>query len=214
VMQRWRQQRGVPAPVWPRAACPTPGTDADEIGLLRAARSGSVAALEELFARHEPGLLALCRGVLNQAEDAEDAAQETFLRALRALPTFREEASLRTWLFRIALNVCLEWKRGRTACPATVPLQDLSFSAAAPSPEARALSHLGIAEALATLAARPRAILLLKEWEGWSAPEIARALRCTQRRVYHELALAHRTLAAWRARQQDDDQPTTGEPER
>lgn len=215
VMQRWRQR--LPAPAWPRATCPIPGTDvaanAEEIRLLQAARSGSVAALEQLLARHEPGLLALCRGVLNQAEDAEDAVQETFLRALRALPTFRGEAGLRTWLFRIALNVCLERKRGRAARPATVPLQDVSFAAASPSPEGSTLRHLRIAEALATLEPRHRAVLLLKEWEGWSAPEIARALGCSPRRVYHELTLAHRALADWRARQIETDD-LTGEPDR
>jgi DNA-directed RNA polymerase specialized sigma24 family protein len=70
-----------------------------------------------------------------------------------------------------------------------------------PSPEQLALRRLDVSEALAQLSPRQRAILLLKEWEGWSAPEIAAALRTPQRRVYHELNLAHRTLSAWRERQ-------------
>ena len=120
VVERWRQLR--PAPVWLRTAWNVSVDDADEKRLLGAARTGDTAALERLLARHEPGLRALCRGVLNHAEDAEDAIQETFLRALRALPAFREQAGLRTWLFRIALNVCLENRRGRAARPATVSL--------------------------------------------------------------------------------------------
>lgn len=188
----------------------------DEAKQLQVARSrGDVRTLENLLARHEPGLIALCRGVLGHVEDAEDAVQETFLRALRALPRFREQSGLRTWLFKIALNVCLEHKRGRAAHSAVASLSVLDETVfgglGQPSPEAGVLRHLRVGAALAALAPRPRAILLLKEWEGWSAPEIARALGCTPRRVYHELDQAHRALADWR-KTHDPDENEKGQP--
>jgi DNA-directed RNA polymerase specialized sigma24 family protein len=68
------------------------------------------------------------------------------------------------------------------------------------SPETSALQNLVVQEALSTLRPRQRAVLLLKEWEGWSAAEIAATLRCSPRRVFYELDIAHRALAAWRGR--------------
>src|SRR5215472_9271603 len=64
-----------------------------ETALLSAGQSGDPAALEQLLALHKPALYGLCRGILGHAEDAEDAVQETFLRALRGLCRFRGEAS-------------------------------------------------------------------------------------------------------------------------
>src|SRR5438309_10773943 len=96
-----------------------PGVSETEAGpardaaLVRAGLAGDLTALEQLFRPHERSLVALCHGILGNAEDAEDAAQETFLRALRALSRFRGDAAFRSWLFRIAINLCLEWKRSR-----------------------------------------------------------------------------------------------------
>src|SRR5712691_76395 len=86
------------------------GTWDAEAVLLRAGKAGDAAALERLLALHKRPLYALCRGMLGNADDADDAVQETFLRALRALAGFRGEAAFRSWLFRIAINVCLKWR--------------------------------------------------------------------------------------------------------
>jgi RNA polymerase sigma-70 factor (ECF subfamily) len=168
-----------------------------------AERVKDASVLAALLARQERPLYLLCRGVLGHADDAEDAVQETFLRALRALPRFRGEADLRTWVFRIAINLCLEWKGARR------PVEtggELPAKAASPtaSPETTVLRHLRVLEALHALLPRHRAIFLLKELEGWSVAEIAAALRCTQRRIYYELNIAHRALAAWRQRDAEE----------
>jgi RNA polymerase sigma-70 factor (ECF subfamily) len=65
------------------------GRSTEEGLLLRAGRGGDREALDRLLAMHERALFALCRGIVGQVEEAEDAVQETFLRALRALPGFR-----------------------------------------------------------------------------------------------------------------------------
>jgi RNA polymerase sigma-70 factor, ECF subfamily len=173
---------------------------AAEAALLSAGRDGDRAALEQLVARHERALFALCHGILGHVEDAEDAVQEAFLRALRGLSAFRGQATFRTWLFRIAINVCLEWKAAhrRTAPwdeehPPTRP--------DAASPEALALRQLRVMEALRSLHPRQRAILLLKEREGWSVAEIAAALRLKERQIEYELTKARRTLVEWRRRE-------------
>ena len=118
----------------------------------------------QLVVLHQEALLALCRSILGHAEDAEDAAQEVFLRAFRALPRFREESAFRTWLFRIAINLCRKWKRRHReaelwdeAHPGPLPVGSLS-------PESDAIRRLQLMEALNALPLHYRAILLLKEF--------------------------------------------------
>ena len=174
-----------------------------ESELLRAGKAGDRAALEQLLALHKRPLLALCHGILGHVDDAEDAAQETFLRALRALPGFRGDAAFRTWLFRIAVNVCL---RSKAARHPTEPWDEertglLPDSA---SPEAIALRRLRVLEALHALPRRHRALLLLKVLEGWSVAEIGQALGWSPIRVQNELSRARRTLLEWRQREADE----------
>jgi RNA polymerase sigma-70 factor (ECF subfamily) len=171
-----------------------PGLEAE---LLRAGKAGDPRALESLLALHKRSLLALCYGILGHLEDAEDAAQETFLRALRALPRFRSEAAFRTWLFRIGINVCLKWKASR---PPTEPWaeEQTGIAPETASPEIVALRHLQVMEALDSLPRRLRVILLLKVLEGWSVAEIGAALGWNSMRVQNELARARRALADWR----------------
>jgi RNA polymerase sigma-70 factor (ECF subfamily) len=175
-----------------------------EAALLRAGRAGDRTALEELLALHKRPLHALCYGILGHADDAEDAVQETFLRALRALPGFRGDAAFRTWLSRIAVNVCLKWKAARAP---TQPWEgeEPTPSEATLSPEQMALRHLEILEALEALTPRHRAVLLLKELEGWSVAEIGAALGCRAKRVEYELYRARRALALWRAAGEGDE---------
>jgi RNA polymerase sigma-70 factor, ECF subfamily len=170
---------------------------ADVRVLLAAGRAGDRTALDQLLALHERPLFALCYGILGHAEDAEDAVQETFLRALRALPGFRGDAAFRTWLFRIAVNVCLKRKSDRApAVPWDEEPTDTSPSTA--SPETIALRQLRLMEALRALLPRQRAVLLLKEREAWSLAEIAAAMGWNERQVRYELSKARQALAEWR----------------
>jgi RNA polymerase sigma-70 factor (ECF subfamily) len=173
-----------------------------EARLLRAGRTGDPAALEQLLTPYERPLYALCRGILRNADDAEDAVQETFLRALRSLPAFRGDAAVRSWLYRIAVNVCLD--RKRSAHPTEPWDEERWQSAPGGSPEGIALSRLRLLEALGTLVPHQRVVLLLKELEGWSAAEIAAAMRWKEKRVYNELYRARLTLAEWRRREADE----------
>jgi RNA polymerase sigma-70 factor, ECF subfamily len=176
---------------------------ASEAGLVRAAQAGDRTALEQLVALYKQPLFVLCYGILGHVQDAEDAVQETFLRVLRTLGDFRGDASFRTWLCRVAVNLCLDWKRAAARSAgirSTEPWDEEQpvRSVPTPSPEAVALDRLQVLEALQRLPPRHRALLLLKEREGWSLVEIAAALRCSPIRVKNELAKARRSLVEWR----------------
>jgi RNA polymerase sigma-70 factor (ECF subfamily) len=170
-----------------------------ESHLLRAGQAGDRAALEQLLVPYERPLYALCRGILGHADDAEDAVQETFLRALRALSGFRGDSAVRSWLYRIAVNVCLDRKRSHQ--PTESWDEDLTpVSSHSRSPESIALNRLRVMEALNSLLPRQRAVLLLKELEGWSVAEISAAMKCNEKKVYNELYKARRVLAEWQRR--------------
>jgi RNA polymerase sigma-70 factor, ECF subfamily len=203
----WKGEGVVSVRQWVLSMGEIDGEPVTEAALLRAAQAGDRAALDQLLALHQRALRALCHGILGHAEDAEDAVQETFLRALRALSGFRGDASLRTWLSRIAVNVCLNWKAARH------PTEPLDAVCADPlahddSPEAIALRRLRILEALHELPRRHRAIFLLKVLEGWSVAEIGAAMGWNPMRVQNELFKARRALAEWRRREADEgDEP-------
>jgi RNA polymerase sigma-70 factor, ECF subfamily len=176
-----------------------------EAALLQAAQAGDLTALDALLALYERPLLVFCFGILGQREDAEDAVQDTMVRALRALPTLRQgQAAFRSWLFKIARNICLDRKGKRQP---TDPLDEdrLAPVGEVNSPETVALRRLQIAAALERLPPSRRAIFLLRVLEGWSAEEIAAAVGWNQKRVYNELCQARCALTDWRRRTAEDE---------
>jgi RNA polymerase sigma-70 factor (ECF subfamily) len=82
-----------------------------EAGLISRLRSGDLTAFEELVAHFERPVYSLCFRLLGDAEEARDAAQETFLKVYRGLGGFRGEAGLKTWIYRIAINQAMNQKR-------------------------------------------------------------------------------------------------------
>jgi RNA polymerase sigma-70 factor (ECF subfamily) len=85
----------------------------DEDAWIRAAQRGDQDAFERLVRAHDQGVLRLALNFLRSPEDASDVYQETFLRVYRNLHAFRFDCSFRTWLYRIAANLCLDQLRKR-----------------------------------------------------------------------------------------------------
>src|SRR4249920_4012392 len=85
--------------------------------LVARSRGGDVESFNQLILRWERPIYALAYRVIGQEEDARDVAQETFLRAFRALPGFKGQAKFSSWLYRIALNLCRDWIRRRKRTP-------------------------------------------------------------------------------------------------
>src|SRR6266516_2788130 len=135
--------------------------------LLEAARRGDDDAFGRLAGPYRGELHAHCYRMLGSAADAEDALQETLLRAWRGLPRFAGRSSVRSWLYKIATNACLRAIERR-------PRRGLA------SPEARYEQREGVElafiAALQHLPARQRAVLILRDVLGFSARETAQAL--------------------------------------
>jgi len=150
----------------------------DEI-LAGQAASGDMSAFEELVTRHRMSVYRMARSITGNHEDADDAAQEIFIRIFKALGTYDSGRPFKPWLKRIAFNTSLNVRRsGRTR--AREVSVDLLPDPPDPSPgpdqridSDRAVS--GIQKALSTMPAEQRATLLLRTVEGMSYADIARA---------------------------------------
>jgi RNA polymerase sigma-70 factor, ECF subfamily len=180
-------------------------TDAPDFRLVLArAQAGDERAFGELIEPYRPALRVHAYRMLGSVDDAEDVAQETLLRAWRALERFEPRASLRTWLFRIATNVCLDEIERRPRRPQPVdPFPDeLRGQADAQIYEPAARYALREGMELALLAAiqllpgRQRAVLILRDVLGWSGPEVAELLDTTLASVNSALQRARATVDA------------------
>lgn len=161
---------------------PSAATDADLLDqVAHGDRSTRNAAFHELVDRHRDRVHAICHRYFRNATDAEDATQETFLTVLRRAGTFRGEAKVSTWLYRVAVNTCHDMARHRARRPQT-PVEDIGLvsdlQGEVHSDEeqlaALALSDV-LSEALSTLDDETRGLLLLCVVEGMPYAEVADA---------------------------------------
>ncbi|KAB7763821.1 RNA polymerase sigma factor [Xanthomonas maliensis] len=152
--------------------------DHDDVTLARAAAGGDRRAYEAIYRRHAPRLYAavwrLCGG--NPAR-ADDVLQETFLAAWRALPQFRFESALATWLHRLAVNTALMELRARSSSHDLEQDADGELLTRMAAPAACQATQMDLERALQTLPPRARAVLVLHDIEGWKHHEIAAELQ-------------------------------------
>ncbi len=176
----------------------------------------------DLTSRYRGELLAHCYRMLGSVDEAEDLVQETFLRAWRSQAGFEGRSSVRTWLYRIATNVCLTAieRRGRRPLPSGLggpaddpeaqvvaapevpwlqPLPDVLVTTDRADPAAVAAARAGVrlafVAALQYLSARQRAILILRDVLQWSAADVAELLGATTTAVNSGVRRARTQLA-------------------
>ena len=188
-----------------------------------AAATSASGELERQFEQHRAELTAYCYRMLASPFEAEDAVQETFLRAWRGFDRFEGRAALRSWLYSIATNVCLDMLNGRQRRarpmdlgPAREPIEanlnalpEVTWIQPAPDelvvPEeadpadvtaARETIRLAFIAALQHLPPRQRAVLILREVLRWQAAEVAELLETSVASVNSALQRARATLEA------------------
>jgi RNA polymerase sigma-70 factor (ECF subfamily) len=173
--------------------------DGDLVQRIRAGDERAFDTLVELYERPVRSLL--CR-LIRDGADAEDMAQETFLKVYTNLHQYQGAASLKTWIFRIATNLAMDWHRARQRAPKLVRLDDPARNRTAKESSAGPLDVAEVAEqqnalteALHRLPLQQRAALVLKVTEGMKYEEIARVLDTTENSVKSSIHLARKKVA-------------------
>jgi RNA polymerase sigma-70 factor (ECF subfamily) len=141
-----------------------------EHDLILQAKQGDAAALDALYRRHAARVYTVVRRLTGDDAQADDAAQETWMRAMRALPSFRGQAMFSTWLHRIAVNCALYGRRRRERNR----LRELELPDSLPTSgsEPRPLLRMRLQEAIDQLPEGMRRVLVLHDVEGYTHEEI------------------------------------------
>lgn len=148
-----------------------------EAQLIRRACEGDGRAVRALYDRYSPRVYAVVRRIAGDDDLAEDYAQEAWIRAIRALPTFRGEARFSTWLHRIAVNSALQAvRKDKTRRKREAPLPDVI---PVPPRVGDTLMARKLEEALAALPEGMRKVLILHDVEGYTHEEVGAALGVT-----------------------------------
>ncbi len=169
--------------------------------------TGDTESFNQLVRRWERPIYALAYRTIGRDEDARDVAQETFLRAFRAIKGFKGEAKFSSWLYRIALNLCRDWMRRERRNPVVLAPEgvDIIEMATETGPTesieelvGRNVMSEAVAKAMLLLPADQRTAIILKEYEGMTFQEIADMIDCplstVKTRMYQGLSVLRREL--------------------
>jgi RNA polymerase sigma-70 factor (ECF subfamily) len=153
---------------------------ADDLDLARRCREGDAAAFEALYRAHAGRLFGLLTRMAGSAQEAEDLLQDVFVQAHRKLGSFRGESSLGTWLYRLAVNQCLDHLRGRQSRMAratdSLDADDAVEPVAAAPALPEAIARIDIERAIAQLPDGCRAAFVLHDVEGLDHREVGEVL--------------------------------------
>ena len=148
-----------------------------DVDLVERCRAGDVDAFAALYSEQAPRLFALTRRMGGSAEEGEDLLQEIFLQAYRKLDSFKGDASIGTWLYRLALNHCLDYVRGRRA--RMDKITETLDSETAQEPVARRdtpIARIDLDRAIERLPEGCREAFVLHDVEGFDHREVGRML--------------------------------------
>jgi RNA polymerase sigma-70 factor (ECF subfamily) len=176
--------------------------------LVRLAQAEDKEAFEELVRRHQHRVFAVASGILRRREDAEDIAQQVFVKAYFSLKRFDQRAAFSTWLYKITVNECWDLLRKRKVRP-LVYESDLSEEQArqfgaqqereATGADVRTMleARQRVERLLEGLETRDRTMLILKEVEGFSVEEIAEIMNLNANTVKVRLFRARRRIVSY-----------------
>jgi RNA polymerase sigma-70 factor (ECF subfamily) len=162
-----------------RATRPSSGLREEEREAVEACQRGEREAFDRLVERFQRDIYRLCYRYVNNHEDANDVAQEVFLKAYRAIRRFRGDSSFSTWLYRIAVNTCLNFRSARKPETEELPeaLADPRVGVVASLEHAEQARR--VRDAIRRLPEKQRATLILKVYHDLTHEEVARILGST-----------------------------------
>jgi RNA polymerase sigma-70 factor (ECF subfamily) len=175
--------------------------DGDEAELIERAKKGDTRAFGTLVERYQRRVIGVAMAVVHNQEDALELAQETFVRAFQSVGKFESRSSFSTWLYRIAANIAIDFRRRERRHPtmrgeeAENEIQRLPSKLGDSFKEAqRSEMSRRIRDALAELTQEHRAAILLREVEGLSYDEISEVMQCPRGTVMSRLHYARNHL--------------------
>jgi RNA polymerase sigma-70 factor, ECF subfamily len=182
--------------------------DVMESDLVRQAQNGDTGAFDELVSRFRNRVFGMIYNMVHNEQDAWDLAQDSFLKAWKSIGRFRGQSSFYTWLYRIVMNVTIDWLRKKQVKGSGAEFDDaIQLKEIDPAshtvPRADALPHqkmerqeirARIDAAIKQLSPEHRAVILMKEMEDMQYHEIAESLGCSIGTVMSRLFYARKRL--------------------
>jgi len=182
--------------------------DVSELELVRQCQAGQADAFDQLVTRYRTRVFAMIYNMVHNEQDAWDLAQESFLKAWRSIKRFRGKSSFYTWMYRIVMNVTIDWLRKRQVKGTGMEFDDsIQLKEIDPAsktlPKADPLPHTRMERAevraridgaIQQLSPDHRAVILMKEIEEMQYHEIAEALGCSIGTVMSRLFYARKKL--------------------
>jgi RNA polymerase sigma-70 factor (ECF subfamily) len=180
----------------------------DDLALVHRSQAGDTSAYEELVRRYYGKIYGLVYSMTSSREDAEDLVQEVFVKAWKALGHFREQSGFYTWIYRIALNRTINFRKKRTR------RQTINFDEFDPdiktaesyrefSSKGSVLRKMSLGEsqekmnkAMLKLSEKHRAVVTMHDVQGMPHADIAKVMRCSEGTVRSRLFYAHKQLQA------------------
>lgn len=182
--------------------------DVSEADLVKKCQAGETEAFDQLVTRYRTRIFAMVYNMVHNEQDAWDLAQESFVKAWKSIGRFRGQSSFYTWIYRIVMNVTIDWLRKKQVKGAgaefndAIQLREID-PAAKTTPKENPLPYqqmeqseirARIDQAIAQLTPEHRAVILMKETEGMQYHEIAEALGCSIGTVMSRLFYARKRL--------------------
>ena len=181
--------------------------DVPDLDLVKQAQAGDTGAFDQLVSRYRNRIFGMIYNMVHNEQDAWDLAQDSFLKAWKSIARFRGQSSFYTWIYRIVMNVTIDWLRkkqvrGGAEFDDAIQLKEID-PAARTVPHADALPHermehkeirSRIDAAIAQLSPEHRAVILMKEIEDMQYHEIAESLGCSIGTVMSRLFYARKKL--------------------
>ena len=182
--------------------------DVSELDLVKQCQAGQTEAFDQLVIRYRTRVFAMIYNMVHNEQDAWDLAQDSFLKAWKSIKRFQGKSSFYTWIYRIVMNVTIDWLRKKQVKGTGAEFDDaIQLKEIDPAsrtvPKADALPHermeqneirARIDAAIAQLSPEHRAVILMKETEDMQYHEIAEALGCSIGTVMSRLFYARKKL--------------------